>query len=296
LNRIPALILLLALGCGNVASPPPPADPITLTDIAGRTVTIPSNPRRIVSSAPACTEILFAVGAGDAVVGVTELCNYPPEAATRAKIGQFGPETISLETVLGLRPDLVFAAPGTQDPFIDALSRHHIPVVAVEARSFAEVYRAVELVGTATGHAERGKDLAAELNKRVDAVAARPIAKRPRVFYLLDASGPLVTAGPKTFIGEMVRLAGGDNVFDDVTQLYPAVTDEELVRRDPEVVVVPKGKGHEIDIHSIMARPAWKTITAAKNRRVIELDQDAASRAGPRLADALEQLADALRK
>jgi iron complex transport system substrate-binding protein len=85
-------------------------------------------------------------------------------------------------------------------------------------------------------------------------------------------------------------------VFDDVTQLYPKVSDEELVRRDPEVIVVPRGKGHTIDVDAVLARPAWATITATKRKRVIYLDQDSASRAGPRLADALEQLADELRK
>ena len=285
-----ALMCFLA-GCGRPVSPP--AGGNTVTDMAGRTVAVPPHPARIVSAAPACTEILFAIGAGDAVVGVTSFCTYPPEAQSRPKIGQFGPETLSLETVLGLRPDLVFAAPGTQDPFIAAVARHGLPVVAVDARSFDEVYRAIELVGTATGHAERAKELADSLRKRVAAVAARPITKRPRVFYLLD--DPLRTAGPKTFIGEMIHLAGGDNVFDDVAQLYPAVSEEELIRRNPEVIVVPRGVGHTVDVEALLARPAWRTVDAAKNRRVIYLDQDVVSRAGPRLADALEQLADGLR-
>jgi iron complex transport system substrate-binding protein len=288
------VLMVTTIGCGRRGPDATPTGTVVVTDMAGRQVAVPANPNRIVSAAPACTEILFAVGAGDAVVGVTEFCTYPPEACSRTKIGQFGPETISLETVIGLKPDLVFAAPGTQDSFIEAVQRVNVPVVAVEARSFEEVYKAVELVGRATGHDDRGKELAEALKKRVDAVAARPIAKRPRVFYLLD--DPPVTAGPKTFIGEMIHLAGGDNVFDDVTQLYPKVSDEELVRRDPEVIVVPRGKGHTIDVDAVLARPAWATITAAKRKHIIYLDQDAASRAGPRLADALEQLADELRK
>jgi len=289
---IARIVILLLTGCGRPA--PAPAGAVVVTDMAGRTVSVPAHPARIVSAAPACTEILFAVGAGDAVVGVTEFCTYPPEAQARTKIGQFGPETISLETILGLRPDLVFAAPGTQDPFIAAVGRLGLPVVAVDARSFDEVYRAVELVGAATGHADRAKQLADRLRTRVAAVTARPIAKRPRVFFLLDE--PLVTAGPKTFIGEMIRLAGGDNVFDDVAQLYPPVSEEEVIRRNPEVIVVPRGTGHVVDVEALLARPAWRTIDAAKTRRIIYLDQDVVSRAGPRLADALEQLADGLRK
>lgn len=294
MTRPPIWFVLFLAGCGPRAAAPSPGGTVTVTDLAGVEVAVPAAPGRIVSAAPACTEILFAVGAGDAVVGVTDFCTFPPEARTRSKIGQFGPDTISLEAVLGLRPDLVFAAPGWQDSFIEAVRRRGIPVVGVEARSFAEVYRAVCVVGTATGHDAEGKALSARLRDRVERVAARPIARRPRVFYLLDDTS-LFTVGPKTFVGEMIRLAGGDNVFDDVDQIYPKVSEEELIRRNPEVIVVPRGRGHSADVDSLLARPAWQTMAAVKGRRVIRLDQDAASRAGPRLADALEQLADELR-
>ncbi|HEY2784374.1 MAG TPA: cobalamin-binding protein [Fimbriiglobus sp.] len=268
---------------------------MVVIDSAGRSVRVPIHPTRIVSAAPACTEILFAVGAGDSVVGVTEYCNYPPEAAKRVKIGGFGPKTIGMETVVGLKPDVVFAAPGTQDPFIESVSRLGLPVVGVEARSFAEVYRAIEIVGAATGHVEKAHDLATGLRKRVEAVAARSIAHRPRVFYLLGID-KLQTVGPRTFVGEMIRLAGGDNTFEDARSLYPFVGEEELIRRDPDVIVVPRGPMLQLDADSIFSRPAWRDLRAVKNHRVIYLDEDTVSRAGPRLADALEQLAKELRK
>ncbi|MDP2948867.1 MAG: ABC transporter substrate-binding protein [Chloroflexota bacterium] len=279
------------------ATPTPPLFPMTMTDSLGRKSTIATAPRRIVSLAPSNTEVLFAVGAGDLVVGVTKFCNYPAEARAREQVGGFSAKTISVEKVVSLKPDLVFSAGKIQQPVIEALEQAGIPVVSLDANSFNEVYANIELVGRVTGRQQEAARVVGEMKERVAQVqkkaAGVPKEKRLAVFYEVWDE-PLMTAGPGTFIGQMIDLAGGVSVFSDVTESWPQVSAEEVVKRNPAVILGPDTHGDKLTPEKVAQRSGWSRIGAVSSGRIYLLNGDIISRAGPRLADGLEAVAKAL--
>lgn len=320
----PVLIGLLAIAmlaaCGPAATPEPTAAvatatpvsftptlrpptttpagfPVTLTDDLGREVTISALPQRIVSMVPSNTEILFAVGAGEQVVGVTEYCDYPPEAQTREKIGGFSAKTISVEKIVALEPDLVLSAGEIQQSVIEALEQAEIPVFALAPERLAGVYHNIETVGRLTGRETQAAEVVAEMQDRVAAVTEKsqqvPEDKRPAVFYEVWDE-PLMTAGPTTFVSELIELAGGKNIFADVSEEYPQVSAETVIQRDPDVVLGPDTHGEELIAENIKARPGWENISAVKEGRIYLVNGDIVSRSGPRLVDALEAIARTL--
>jgi iron complex transport system substrate-binding protein len=278
-------------------TPTPIAFPVTLTDDLGRKVALSAVPRRIVSLAPSNTEILFAVGAGDQVVGVTKFCNYPPEAQTREQVGGFVAKTISVEKIVALKPDLVLSAGKIQQPVIEALERAGIPVFDLSPKTFDGVYANIETVGRLTGHGAEAARVVAQMKERVAAVTAKaktvPEANRPKVFYEVWHE-PLMTAGPSTLIGQMITLAGGVNLFADVTEDWPQVSTEEVMKRDPDVILAPDSHGQELTPEKIQARPGWGNIKAVRQGRIVLVNGDIVSRPGPRLANALEATARGL--
>ena len=272
--------------------------PLHLTDALGRQVTMKALPQRIVSLAPSNTERLFAVGAWSTVVGVTTVDTYPPEVTAVPKVGGFVPKSISIETIVSLRPDLVLAAGELQRPAIEVLERLGIPVVAIEdPGSFDEVYAAITLVGRLTGHEQGASQVVAAMQARLarvrQAVASLPQDKRVTVFYEVYDE-PLMTVGRSTIIGQMVEMAGGINVFADLQGRYPQVSSEEVVQRNPGCILGLKGHKLALTPTQIRQRPGWQHITAVRRHCIHLLDDDAVARPGPRLAEALEAIAKAL--
>jgi iron complex transport system substrate-binding protein len=275
----------------------PSSFPIALTDDLGRQVTVSALPRRIVSLSPSTTETLFAVGAGDQVVGVTKFCNYPPEAQTREKVGGFSANTISVETIIALKPDLVLSAGEIHRPVIEALERAGIPVFASAPKEFAGVYAAIESVGRLTGHEAEASGVVADMKARVSAVKDKTKAlhqdRRPTVFYEVWDE-PLMTAGPKSFVGTLIELAGGVNIFADVSEEYPQVSSEEVVRRNPAVILGPDSHGDRLKPEMIQTRSGWGGLRAVREGRIYLVNGDIVSRPSPRLVEALEEIARVL--
>ena len=184
-----------------------PTFPLTITDGAGREVTLETAPVRIVSLSPSNTEILFAVGAGNLVVGNTKYCDFPAEAQNLTKVGGFSAKSISVETIVSLKPDLVLANGSGHDPVIEALTLAKIKVIAIEAKSFEDVYANLELVGKITGHETEAAVVVDGMKSRVAAVTEKVASvaqdKRPIVFWEVWDE-PLMTAGPGTFTGQMI--------------------------------------------------------------------------------------------
>lgn len=271
------------------------AFPLTLTDSLGREVTLVALPQRIVSLAPSNTEILFAVGAGDQVVGVTEYCNYPPEAQEgREIVGGFSAKSLSVEKILSLQPDVVFSAGAIHQPVIEALEQAGVTVVAFDAQSFDEVYQNILTAGRVTGHAAEAEKVVAEMKDRLAKVQAVvrqiPEQERPKVFYEIWDE-PLMTAGPNTFIGQMIELAGGINVFADVEEQYPQISPEAVVERDPDVILGPDSHAEGLTAEKIAARPGWGDIKAVREGRILIVNGDIVSRPGPRVVEAVEAIA-----
>lgn len=298
-------VLALSLVLGTLLAPgmrshaaPATAFPLRITDALGRHVSLAAIPKRVVSISPANTESLFAIGAWALVVGVTTVDTYPPEVKTLPKVGGFVPSTLSVETVVSLQPDLVLAAGELQRPTIEALERVGVTVVAMEDPStFEDVYAALHLLGRFTGHEQGATQVVEGMQARVarvqQAVATLPSEQRVRVFYEVYDQ-PLMTAGPATMIGQLLTIAGGINVFAEVSGRYPQVSAEEVVQRNPSCIMGLKGHKTALTPLQMAQRPGWQRIVAVQQHCVHLLDDDTVARPGPRLVDALEAMTKAL--
>jgi iron complex transport system substrate-binding protein len=267
---------------------------VTVTDDFGETVTITGTPQRIVSLAPANTEILFALGLGDRVVGVTDYCNYPAEALAIEKVG--GYSTVNVEKVIAARPDLVVAAFGNTEEVVDHLRSLGLTIIALHPESIDDVIDNIRLVGTATGTEPEAEAIATDLDQRIAAVTAQTagITDRPSVVHVVWYD-PLWVSGSGTFQDQMFEMAGGTNAFPDVKG-WEIVSLEEFVTTNPDIILVNSGtgmgeSGYDL-IHSyVVDEPRFQGLAAVKNDRVYVVDSDMIDRGGPRIVDALEQVA-----
>jgi len=246
-------------------------------------------PQRIVSLTPALTEILFALGAGDRVVGVTQYCNYPPAARTKPKVG--GYVNPSVESVLALRPDLVVVSPGpgNRDAAL-AMRRAGLRIEIVPAETLEESLAAIELVARFAGTETKGRDLAAAVRARLDAVAAR-VAGAPRVRTLFCVqTDPIIAAGRDTLPSQLLEVAGGTNVI--AAPRYPRLDVEAATAARPDLILQSRMDLATGDPHAEDAFwKRWPSIPAVANGRVVVLPDDLTLRPGPRVADAAEELA-----
>jgi len=267
-------LLAAALACANPQAPAGSA--------AGA-------PQRIVSLTPALTEILFAVGAGDRVVGVTEFCDFPPEAKAKPKVG--GYVNPSVEAALALRPDLVLVSPGpgNRDAAL-AMRRAGLRVEIVPAETLDDSLSAIEAVGRLAGDEAQGRKLAADVKARIDAVAKRWAAAKPvRTFFCIQTD-PIIAAGRDTLPSQLLTLAGGVNVVD--VARYPRLDIEAVAGAKPEVILQAR-----MDLSADAAHvedafwKRWPSIPAVASGRVVVLPDDLTLRPGPRVGAAVEELA-----
>jgi iron complex transport system substrate-binding protein len=267
--------------------------PLTITDSLERDVVISRQPETIISLAPSNTEILFALGLGDRVIAVSEYCNYPPEAQNRTKIGGFS--TVNIEKVVDLEPDLVLATCGVQEAIVEELEGLGLTVIALDAKNTEDVIKNIRLVGKATGQLEIAEELARKMEQRIKAVTDKtrdlPDNQKPKVFYE-TWNDPLMTVGLGTFIHHLIHLAGGVNIALDSKTEYPVYNLELLIERNPEVIIISLGHGNSTtSVEEVKRREGWQIIDAVKNNRVYGINADIIARTGPRIVDALEEIA-----
>lgn len=270
---------------------------ISLVDDLGREVTLASPAARVVSLAPSNTELLFAVGAGDQVVGRDPYSNFPEEAAAIADIGDTY-ASLNTEFILSLEPDLVLAAGITPPEQVDQLEQVGITVYWLGNPTDLEgLYRNLETVGILTGHEQDALAAIDDLSARADAVLEKVanVSERPTVFYEVDGqtdpNAPF-TAGAGSFIDLIINLAGGTNVAGDVEGYFP-YSIEDLLVADPDVILLGD-YAWGATVESVAARSGWGSLSAVTNERVYPFNDDHMSRPGPRLINALEDLAQLL--
>ena len=273
---------------------------VTLVDGAGNVVTLTEAPERIVSLAPSNTEILFLIGAGDSVVGVTDYCDYPYnftawiEAGNMTSIGSYyGP---SVEPIVALEPDLVLASTGSLDAAA-SLANLGYNVIITEGQTLDEILSDILLVGRATYKNTEAAAVVSDMRAQIDAVVdtvTNEATTTPTVYHEVWYD-PIMSVGPTTFIDELMALAGGENIFHDATTSWPVVSSEAIVEKNPDVMFFPdmymSTTNFYETIQAVKERPGWDSITAVQNDAIYEINADIVSRTGPRLVDALEAIA-----
>jgi iron complex transport system substrate-binding protein len=289
------LIVLLA-ACAPQATPTAAPATLTFTDGLGREVILAEPPQRIVSIAPSNTEILFAVGAGDRVVGRDEFSDYPEAAKNVTNIGSAF-EELNTELIVSLEPDLVLAAEINTPEQVKQLEDLGITVYYLNnPHTLEELYTNLEIVSQLTRTEPEAAALVESLQERVAAVDEKiaPVGAKPSVFYELDSTDPSkpFTAGKDTFITLLIERAGGSNIAADL-EGYPQLSLEQIVAADPEIIILGDSMWG-VTPEMVASRPGWENLSAVKNGNVVPFDDNLVSRPGPRLVDGLEQLAKLL--
>jgi len=274
------------------------------------------HPERIVSLSPSSTEILFAVGAGSKVVGVTDYCNYPYDLKARieadeiARVGGYWDP--SVETIVALKPDLVLVSTAkctvkTNECKVNCSRRCEITMkVAAQLRSLGlnvlilgphsmnDVLDNILLVGRASGNAAEASDLVENLRQRIDTVVkkSKAVSHRPKVYFEVW-NDPYMSVSSGTWIGNLINFAGGANIFGEAVSEWPIIRSEDIIQRNPEIIVFPVIPGVPRfwgSFEDVKKRPGWKSVNAVRHGSLYEVSRDLISRPGPRLVEALETL------
>ncbi len=285
--------LILLASCSPRLNQNSTSNPATreVTDEAGRHVQLAVQIDRIVSLAPNLTEIVYAVGAGDRLVGRTKYCDYPVEVKSVAEIGDT--MTPSIERIIALKPQLVLVSTASQlEAFTKQLDQQKIAVYVTDPHNLDEVFRSIYSLGDLLSTPERAQKLVADLRRRSDAVAAAVKSLKPiKVFYQVSDE-PLYTIGRESYLTDLVRRAGGVSVTADVPTSFPRFSAEAALAARPEAIILPTGGSMATANSSVAA--ALRNSPAVLNNRVFKLNEDHLSRPGPRLVDGLEEMARVL--
>lgn len=262
--------------------------PLEVEDDFGNKVTIENEPQRIVSLAPSHTEILFAIGLGERVVGVSNFCDYPEEAKNKEKVGDSF--NVNVEKIIELSPDLVIQYGQGKEEVNKRLEEAGIKVLSYEPESIEDVINLIDELGKITNSQRAAKMTIVDMMTKRDFILSRVAGKeRVKVFYEVWDQ-PLMAAGPGSFIDELINLAGGENIAKDAQGKYPQFDLEQLIERNPDVYLTAKDR-EDKTVDSIKARDGYENINAIKNDRVYILDPNIISRPGPRIVDGLELIA-----
>ena len=267
--------------------------PLTIIDITETAVTIPQEPQRIISIAPSNTEILFALGLEDKIVGITNYCNFPEETKNIEKIGETFP--LNLEKIVSLKPDLILAYAGQLNE-IPRLRELGLNTIVIEPLSLKETLKSIQMVATVGGIPEKGNILVKNLSQRVDQIKTEvsnlEITKKPKVF-IGGIYETIWTPGEGTLFNELISLAGGINIAAGFSG-WIKISPEFIVKEDPDIIIIPIGAmnpGDELKIkENIYQRPGWSNLSAVKTKKIFIVNEDLFFRAGPRIVDGLERL------
>ena len=281
---------LILAGCGDGAgrtASQAAGQTMTITDGVGREVIVQKNPERIVSLAPANTEILFALGLGDKVFGVTEICNYPGEAQGKEKVG--GYQGIDLEKVISIDPDLILAEDLHKTDVVPALEDLGFTVLVMRPHDLKETEEAIELIGKITGTGDRAAEIVNDMELRAKAITdltgTLDVSQLPRVLYAMYHE-PIYTIGTNTFIHEMIMKAGGTNIAAFAGEGWPTLSLEQVISLNPQVVIVD----NEASLLALNSDFRLAGLDAFKNGRVYLINPDLTSRQGPRIIEGLERM------
>lgn len=262
-------------------------------DAMGRTISVHLPVARIASLAPSVTEILYAIDAQNSLVAVSNQCDAPLAAKLKPKIGNFNRPDVG--KARELRPDIVLFAEYARREDLDALEEIGIMAVVLSSRDLADLSATIRLVGRIAGRAEKADAVASDLDRTVAEIGGRvdavPPDRRPGVYIEIDGPSAIYAVGAGSFMGDVVRVAGGKNVFAERPGPYIRLTDEEIIRASPEVILIDHPFQYKVGVSK---RPGWADIPAVKNGRVYDgtdYDMVALNRASPRVGQSLREIA-----
>jgi iron complex transport system substrate-binding protein len=275
-------LILVLTACGPGSQTPTQY----VFDDLGRLVAINGTPQRIISLAPSNTEILFALGLGSKVLGVTDYCDYPPEALNKTKVGGYANPDV--EKIVALDPDLILVAHGTPMEVVNSMAGLGLTVFGIKTTDLDDLLSDIRTIAEITDKEVEAQTLTFEMESRIQAVTNQTVEleQRPRVFYIVWHD-PLWTAGSGTFINELIEKSGGVNIFQNVTG-YPTISIEEVIARDPEIIITSSWPG----VYEWTMNSTELEVTAARQSgSVYTCDDNLVQRPGPRLVEGLEWFA-----
>jgi iron complex transport system substrate-binding protein len=305
-----ALTMIFTIGCGNVEDKADKTEtakestelndeekesafPVTVTDGTGKEVTIESEPQTIVSVIPSNTEITFALGQGDKLIGVDNYSNYPAEAE---KIEKIGDQQLNVEKILALQPDLALVTDFQHENNPDILKQFKdagIEVIVIgSAESFENVYNTISLIGTVTGAKDEADRIVKDMKDRLAEIQekAKAVTEKKRVWVEVSPAPDIFTTGQNTFLHEMLESINAINTAGEQTG-WVKMTEEEIVTLNPDVIITTYGYYIEKPADQVLSRSGWGEVPAIKNEQVFDVNNDTVTRPGPRLIDGVETLA-----
>lgn len=251
-------------------------------------------PKSIVALSPSAAEILFTIGAGDQVSAVSEFTDFPEEARAKPVVGGFDGKTLSLETIMSFKPDLVYITEGMHNFLIATLESNGIAYYVSKGDSIASVEKEILEVGKITGHEKEAAKVVDGMEKKLKkAVGAATKSGAAIKVYWEVWNAPYMSAGASSFINDVIKAAGGENIFADLTDAYPMVSEESIISRQPAVILIPASTGMAAD--AVGLRNGWADIPAVKGGRVFVVDDNVYTRPGPRVADVVLELSELLK-
>jgi iron complex transport system substrate-binding protein len=258
-------------------------------------------PKSIVALSPSAAEILFTIGAGDQVSAVSEFTDFPEAAKAKPVVGGFDGKTLSIETIMSFKPDLVYLTEGMHNFLIATLEANGIAYYISKGDSIASVEAEILDVGKITGHEKEAAKVVDGMEKKLKKAAsahkggtAKSNAGDAAVKVYWEVwNAPYMSAGAASFINDVIKAAGGENIFADLPDAYPMVSEESIISRGPAVILIPASSG--VEASSVSLRNGWAEIPAVKGSKVFVVDDNIYTRPGPRVADVVLELSELLK-
>lgn len=249
-------------------------------------------PNRIVSLSPASTEILFSVNAGSKVVAVSQYTDYPPEAKKLPVVGSFDGQGLSIEAILSYSPDFVYLTSGMHDFLIPSLEKYKIKYYVSNCKSVEGIINEISEIAKITGNENSGKKIVSDINQFLSMNSSNKSFHEIKTVYWEVWNSPYMTAGESSFINDLISKSGGKNLFSDLQEAYPTVSEESIIKRNPDVILIPASSG--ITVESVKHRKGWSKISAVQKNQIYIIDDNIYTRAGPRIIQVITDLSNIL--
>lgn len=254
----------------------------------GTALLFAASPKRIVALSPASAEILCSIGAYNQIAARTDFCDYPAEITEKPSVGGFDGKTLSIETIMSYNPDLVYLTRGMHDFLEKPLNQLGVKTFMSEETSVESVVEEILEIGKLTGHKKNAEKVVAEI--RVDIAEALKNSDIKTKLYWEVWNAPYMSAGKDSFINSVIALSGRENIFGDVAEAYPMVSEESIIARQPDIILIPASSGVTVD--AVKKRDGWEVIPAVVNGKVFIVDDNLFTRPGPRIGKVVKQLSE----